>query len=446
MTTDTTLRNVPLRSVPLSRWSELSTDQQKQLLQRPRQGRSDLVKQRVTEIIQQVREQGDAAILKLTQQFDCAQASQIKLTQEQRQQLARSIAPNIKQAIDTAYATIRRFHQQQTPRNVQVETMPGVVCESGYAPLGAVGLYVPGGTATLPSTALMLGVPAQIAGCGRKVLATPPAADGKIPAAIAYVAELCDIDEIILCGGAQAVAAMAYGTESIAPVDKIFGPGNAYVTEAKQQLSLDESGVAIDMPAGPSELLVIADDSANPAFVAADLLSQAEHGSDSQVVLVSTSTTTAEQVQQQLIEQCAQLSRQDIAAQALANSRLIVADSVAQAVAISEQYAPEHLSLQLANARQLVNGITRAGSVFVGHYTPESGGDYATGTNHVLPTYGYARNYNSLGLVDFYRRYTVQEASATGLASLAEAITTLADLEGLDAHKRAVTIRLEASS
>ena len=232
----------------------------------------------------------------------------------------------------------------------------------------------------------------------------------------------------------------------VEPVDKIFGPGNAFVTEAKQQVSQDQSGVAIDMPAGPSELLVIADDSASPAFVAADLLSQAEHGADSQVILLTPSESLAAQVREQLLQQCAQLSRQHIAAQALTNSRLLVTDSLQQALTLSERYAPEHLSLQFNDAREALPQLTRAGSVFVGHYTPESGGDYATGTNHVLPTYGYARNYSSLGLTDFYRRYTVQEASREGLQGLADAITTLAELEGLDAHARAVTIRTEVNS
>lgn len=430
--------------IRVERWASLSASARQQRLARPQQSRSEALKQRVAGILRQVREHGDQAVLQLTQQFDFAGAQALVMSTEQRAELVQKLQPKVKHAIDTAYGTIRRFHAAQTPRDLQVETAPGVVCESRYVALQAVGLYIPGGTATLPSTALMLGVPAQLAGCKRKVLATPPAADGSIPAAIAYVAERCEIDEIILCGGAQAIAALAYGTESLAPVDKIFGPGNAYVTEAKLQVSQDASAIAIDMPAGPSELLVIADDTANPSFVAADLLSQAEHGSDSQVILLTPSATLAEQVRVQLQQQCAELLRKEIATEALANSRLLVTDDLVQAVQIAERYAPEHLSLQFDQARNALPQLTRAGSIFVGHYTPESGGDYATGTNHVLPTYGYARNYSSLGLTDFYRRYTVQEASAAGLAQLADAITTLADLEGLDAHKRAVTIRTEA--
>ena len=427
-------------------WTKLSDVEQRQRLARPQQSRSAELKQIVADILQQVRTSGDDALLSLTQKFDYADAESIKLSAEQRLVLINQLEPEVKQAIDTAYATISRFHAAQQPQDLSVETAPGVVCESRYAPIQSVGLYIPGGTATLPSTALMLGVPAQLAGCRHKVLATPPSKNGTIPPAIAYVAELCDIDDIILCGGAQAIAALAYGTESVTAVDKIFGPGNAFVTEAKLQVSQDHSAVAIDMPAGPSELLVIADDTANPAFVAADLLSQAEHGTDSQVILLTPSADLAEQVRQQLQQQCEQLSRRDIATEALNNSRLLVTDDLMQALAVSERYAPEHLSLQFDSARDALPQLTRAGSIFIGHYTPESGGDYATGTNHVLPTYGYARNYSSLGLTDFYRRYTVQEASRDGLATLADAISTLADLEGLDAHKRAVTIRMETIS
>jgi len=275
-------------------------------------------------------------------------------------------------------------------------------------------------------------------------MASPPNKQGQLPAALLYAAKRCGVTDILLCGGAQAIGAMAYGIESSPAVGKVFGPGNSFVTEAKQQVSQNDSGCAMDLPAGPSELLVIADDSANPDYAAADLLSQAEHGPDSQVILLTPSMAVAGRVREALIEQCAQLSRADIAEQALASSRLLVVADIDEAIAVSETYAPEHLSIQTDNARDLLPRLTRAGSVFVGHFTPESGGDYATGTNHVLPTYGYARNYSSLGLADFYRRYTVQEASQDGLRQLAEAITTLADVEGLDAHKRAVTIRTES--
>jgi histidinol dehydrogenase len=319
-----------------------------------------------------------------------------------------------------------------------------VVCELKHAPLASVGLYIPGGTAPLPSTVLMLGATAQVAGCARKVLCTPPNKDGQIAVEIRYAASLCDIDEIYLVGGAQAIAALALGTESIIKVDKIFGPGNSYVTEAKQQVSLIPAGPAIDMPAGPSEVLVIADKHANPIFVAADLLSQAEHGTDSQAVLVSNSADLIAAVKQQVTLQLATLNRKTIAEQAVKHSRYILTETLEQAFEVSNAYAPEHLIIQIENARDSLDKLTNAGSIFVGQWSPESAGDYASGTNHVLPTYGYARNYSSLGLADFMRRYTVQELSYHGLQNIGNAIMDLADAEGLDAHRQAVKLRLYA--
>ena len=430
-------------NIKVERWADLSADEKEQRLSRPRQATATNTQQTVQTIIADIRDNGDSALLNYTRQFDYSEATSLRVSQQRIEQAVNRLDKKVAEAIDTAYGTIRRFHQAQVPENLAVETINGVQCELRYAPLDAVGLYIPGGSATLPSTALMLGVPAQLAGCQRVVLVSPPDNSGDLPDALLYAANRCGITEIYTCGGAQAVAALAYGTESIVPVDKVFGPGNSFVTEAKQQVSNDASGCAIDLPAGPSELLVIGDDTANPAYIAADLLSQAEHGPDSQVILVTPSSTLADKVRQALIEQCQQLQRADIAAQALAESRLLVVDTIDEAITISEQYAPEHLSIQTDNARSLLPKLTRAGSVFVGHYTPESGGDYATGTNHVLPTYGYARNYSSLGLLDFYRRYTVQEVSYEGLATLSEAITTLANVEGLDAHAKAVTIRME---
>ena len=430
-------------NIKVERWADLSADEKEQRLSRPRQATATNTQQTVQKIIADIRDNGDSALLNYTRQFDYPEATSLRVSQQRIEQAVNRLDKKVAEAIDTAYGTIRRFHQAQVPENLAVETINGVQCELRYAPLDAVGLYIPGGSATLPSTALMLGVPAQLADCQRVVLVSPPDKSGDLPDALLYAANRCGITEIYTCGGAQAVAALAYGTESIAPVDKVFGPGNSFVTEAKQQVSNDASGCAIDLPAGPSELLVIGDDTANPAYIAADLLSQAEHGPDSQVILVTPSSTLADKVRQALIEQCQQLQRADIAAQALAESRLLVVDTIDEAITISEQYAPEHLSIQTDNARSLLPKLTRAGSVFVGHYTPESGGDYATGTNHVLPTYGYARNYSSLGLLDFYRRYTVQEVSYEGLATLSEAITTLANVEGLDAHAKAVTIRME---
>ena len=301
------------------------------------------------------------------------------------------------------------------------------------------GLYIPGGSAPLPSTVLMLGVPAQIAGCRKVVLCSPP----PIADEILYVAKLCKIDEVYNVGGGQAVAAMAYGTESVAKVDKIFGPGNAYVTEAKRQVSNDFRGAAIDMPAGPSEVLVIADETADADFIAADLLSQAEHGPDSQVVLVTPSPVVADQVTEAVQKQLKELSRANIAQQALASSLIIIAESITQAIAISNFYGPEHLIVQTKNPRELLPLLDNAGSIFLGDWSPESAGDYASGTNHVLPTYGYTKTYSSLGLADFSKRMTVQELTADGLKGLAPTVVTMAEAEGLDAHKRAVTIRVE---
>jgi histidinol dehydrogenase len=427
-------------------WNSFTADQQNQLLERPTMAQSATLQQQVQTIVSAVREQGDAAVLAYTQQFDCPDLQQLRVDNSEISARAALLPAKTKAAIDKAYSTIRAFHAAQQPQPVTVETAPGVICSQRFHPLDAVGLYVPGGSAVLPSTALMLGVPAQLADCRRRVLVSPPDKAGQLSPAIMYVAQLCGITEVYRCGGAQAIAALAYGTESIAKVDKIFGPGNSYVTAAKQLVSQDARGAAIDMPAGPSELLIIADDSARPAFIAADLLSQAEHGADSQVLLLTPSADLAAKVVDQVQQQLVQLPRAAIATKALTSSSVIVVESIDQAIAISQQYAPEHLSLQLDGADNLLNRLTFAGSIFVGHYTPEAGGDYATGTNHVLPTYGFARNYSSLGLLDFYRRYTVQKASKQGLSDLAEAIVELAETEGLAAHARAVTIRLEADA
>ncbi|SQA36665.1 histidinol dehydrogenase HisD [Vibrio harveyi] len=345
----------------------------------------------------------------------------------------------MKNALEQAYENIAKFHKAQKPQPIKVETQPGVVCEQVTRPIQKVGLYIPGGSAPLPSTVLMLGVPAKIAGCRKVVLCSPP----PIADEILYVAKLCGIDEVYNVGGGQAVAAMAYGTETVSKVDKIFGPGNAYVTEAKRQVSNDFRGAAIDMPAGPSEVLVIADETADPDFIAADLLSQAEHGPDSQVVLVTPSPVLADQVTDAVQRQLKELSRADIAEQALASSLIIIAESLTQSVSISNYYGPEHLIVQTKNPRELLPLLDNAGSIFLGDWSPESAGDYASGTNHVLPTYGYTRTYSSLGLADFSKRMTIQELSADGLKNLAPTVVTMAEAEGLDAHKRAVTIRVE---
>lgn len=424
-------------------WAQLTPSEQATLLSRPALADSQGLSDTVADIIQQVKQQGDKALLAFTERFDGAKLESLRFSDASLSSFASLIKPEVKWAIDQAYANIKAFHQAQYPNDVVVETTPGVVCELKHAPLASVGLYIPGGTAPLPSTVLMLGATAQVAGCARKVLCTPPNKNGQIAVEIRYAASLCGIDEIYLVGGAQAIAALALGTESIAKVDKIFGPGNSYVTEAKQQVSRIPAGPAIDMPAGPSEVLVIADAQANPVFVAADLLSQAEHGTDSQAVLVSNSADLIEAVQQQVTLQLATLSRKAIAQQAVKHSRYILTDTLEQAFAVSNAYAPEHLIIQIDNARDSLDKLTNAGSIFVGQWSPESAGDYASGTNHVLPTYGYARNYSSLGLADFMRRYTVQELSYQGLQNIGNAIMDLADAEGLDAHRQAVKLRLD---
>lgn len=427
-------------------WSTLTPEQQSQLLARPAVAKADSIKQAVAEVIQQVAAQGDVALLALTAKFDGVEVSQLQLPTSQLDAAEQQIKPAVKQAIDTAYANIRRFHQAQMPQDVSIETSPGVRCDLKHSAIDSVGLYIPGGTAPLPSTVLMLGAVAQVAGCKRKVLCTPPGKDGTVPVEIRYAARLCEIDEVFTLGGAQAIAALALGTASIAKVDKIFGPGNSYVTEAKQQVSLLSGGPAIDMPAGPSEVLVIADSKANPAFVAADMLSQAEHGVDSQAILVADSSELITKVKTCVEQQLAQLSRSDITAKAMQHARYILTESLAESIAVSNQYAPEHLIVQVNNARDCLSQLGNAGSIFLGQYSPESAGDYASGTNHVLPTYGYARNYSSLGLLDFMRRYTVQELSYQGLENIGNAIMDLAAAEGLDAHKNAVAIRLEEVS
>jgi histidinol dehydrogenase len=423
-------------------WAQLNPTEQAKLLSRPALADSQALSNTVTDIIEQVKNQGDAALSAYTERFDGVKLESLRFNDESLSSFAGQIKPEVKWAIDQAYANIKAFHQAQYPEDVVVETTPGVVCELKHAPLASVGLYIPGGTAPLPSTVLMLGATAQVAGCARKVICTPPNKEGKVAVEILYAASLCGIDEIYLVGGAQAIAALALGTESIIKVDKIFGPGNSYVTEAKQQVSLIPAGPAIDMPAGPSEVLVIADEHANPVFVAADLLSQAEHGADSQAVLVSNSDELIKAVKQQVTLQLATLSRQTIAEKAVQHSRYILTDTIEQAYEVSNAYAPEHLIVQVENARDSLNKLTNAGSIFVGQWSPESAGDYASGTNHVLPTYGYARNYSSLGLADFMRRYTIQELSYQGLKNIGNAIMDLADAEGLDAHRQAVALRL----
>ncbi|HCH7936321.1 MULTISPECIES: histidinol dehydrogenase [Providencia] len=420
------------------RWADCNDQQQSALLMRPAIAASGSITSAVSDIIDQVRREGDLALQTLSRRFDKTEIDTVRIAANTVDEAEARLGDEIKTAMKTAIGNIRRFHEAQKPVPITVETQAGVVCQQITRPIDAVGLYIPGGSAPLLSTVMMLGTPANIAGCRKIILCSPP----PIADEILYAAKLCGISDIFQVGGAQAIAAMAFGTQSIPTVDKIFGPGNAYVTEAKRQVSQSHDGAAIDMPAGPSEVLVIADSGANPAFTASDLLSQAEHGPDSQVILLTNDENFAQRVIEETEKQLAQLSRAEIAREALSASRVIIADSIEQCVEISNRYGPEHLILQTRDADNLVDAITSAGSVFVGDWSPESAGDYASGTNHVLPTYGYTSTYSSLGLADFMKRMTVQKLSKQGLLGLANTIETLAQAEQLTAHKNAVTLRV----
>ncbi|BDA13687.1 histidinol dehydrogenase [Aeromonas caviae] len=421
-------------------WKTLSPARQAEVLTRPALGDEADISTVVRDIIAAVRSRGDEALRELSQRFERAPREQLRVSDAEVDAACARLGDDIKGAIEAAIANIRTFHAAQVQPVVRVETQPGVLCELRTQPISRVGLYVPGGSAPLPSTVMMLAIPASLAGCREVVLCTPsPASDE-----ILFAARACGVRQVFAIGGAQAIAAMAYGTQTIPKVDKIFGPGNAYVTEAKGQVSRDWRGAAIDMPAGPSEVLVIADESANPAFVASDLLSQAEHGPDSQVVLVTTSASLADAIGSEIQAQLADLSRRDIAEQALKASLVILCDNLEEACAISNAYAPEHLIVQTRAPRDLLDKLENAGSIFLGAWTPESVGDYASGTNHTLPTYGYARTCSSLGLADYQRRYTVQELTADGIRGLGPIVQRIAQAEGLDAHKHAVTLRLNA--
>ena len=427
-------------------WKKLSQRQRAAALRRPAQTAQPAVAAAVRAIIASVRRDGDAALRRLTRKFDGVALRSLRVTPAEFAAVGAALSGADRSALRTACRNIRTFHAAQRPPDLRIETQPGIVCEKTSRPIVRVGLYVPGGSASLPSTALMLGVPSQLAGNAVRVLCTPPNKQGRINPWILCAARHCGITEIYKVGGAQAIAALAYGTVSIPKCDKLFGPGNAFVTEAKQQVARDADGAAIDLPAGPSEVLVIADNRANPNFVAADLLSQAEHGPDSQVVLVAFSEKFARRVQAALEKQLATLPRSNIARRALGRSRIFLAANRAESIAIANAYAPEHLILQVANPRALLADISTAGSVFLGDLTPESLGDYASGTNHVLPTYGWARACSGLGLADFQRTMTVQTASARGLKKLGPVVERLALAEGLAGHQRAVRVRLEEIS
>ncbi len=421
-------------------WESLDEQRRADILRRPPQADDATMRRDVAEIIARVRADGDAALFALTARFDrCALASLAVSADEIA--AASCIDAPLKSAIEEARSRIEMFHRATAPRPVRVHTAQGVLCERVMRPIARVGLYVPAGSAPLPSTALMLGVPAQVAGCSEVILCTPPRADGTCDPTVLYAAAACGISRIYKVGGAQAIAAMAYGTASIARCDKIFGPGNAWVTEAKRQIQSD-GAAAIDLPAGPSEVLVIADAEADPDFIAADLLAQAEHGPDSQVMFVSDDAATMRRVLDSLQTQLARLPRVAIATAALAHARFILADSLRQAFEISNDYAPEHLIVNVASPRRWLDDIRNAGSVFLGPWSPESVGDYCSGTNHVLPTYGFARAWSGVSVASFLKQITVQELTAHGLREIGPCAATLARAESLHAHERAVMVRL----
>lgn len=416
-----------------------SPDQWEELIKRPVTDNSALEKP-VRRILRKVKENGDRAVRKFTSEFDGVKLKKLQVTEKEIKTAAALLPDELKAAIRLAKENIERFHQSQREAIAVTETMPGIRCWRQSLPIEKAGLYIPGGSAPLFSTVLMLAVPASLAGCKEIILCTPPGKDGAVHPAILFTAAQCGVSRIFKAGGVQAIGAMAYGTESIPRVFKIFGPGNQYVTMAKQLIQ--QEGVAIDMPAGPSEVLVIADASAHPAFIAADLLSQAEHGADSQVILLTPSAALAGEVQKEVEKQLIQLPRKAIAEKALANSRTILFNNMQEAVAFSNYYAPEHLILSCDDAESIAQQVTAAGSVFIGHYSPESAGDYASGTNHTLPTNGYAAMYSGVSLDSFMKKITFQQLSQEGLQRIGDAVMTMAAAEGLDAHKNAIAIRL----
>jgi histidinol dehydrogenase len=422
-------------------YSDLSSDEINTLVQRNVDPANE-VRDIVEEILAKVKLHGDTALYDYALRFEHVVLDKLHLTKAELTELATGISTDQKAALDTAYKNIYAFHQTQLRTEDKVETMPGVTCWRELRPIEKVGLYIPGGTAVLPSTFLMLGIPARIAGCHEIVVCTPPSKDGKVNPFIAYVALLLDIDKVYLSGGAQAIGAMAYGTETIPKTDKIFGPGNQFVTKAKTIIQ-STTTTAIDMPAGPSEVLVIADETANPVFISADLLAQAEHGVDSQAVLVTNSANIAQQTIKELTQQLLVLPRAEIAAKAIDNSYIVITNDLDEAMQFSNQYAPEHLILATETWQQITPKIINAGSVFLGNLTPESVGDYASGTNHTLPTSSYAKAYSGVSVDSFVKKITFQHITPDGIRNIGPTVEILAELEGLQAHKNAVTVRMK---
>jgi histidinol dehydrogenase len=425
-------------------WKSLSDAERRAALQRPAQHDSARVALTAREIIDAVRRDGDAALVEFTHRFDGVRLADLAVSEEEFTAAERMLSVDQHAALDTAIATVRKFHAAQRSAAVRIETAPGVMCERISVPLRAVGLYVPAGSAPLPSTAIMLAVPAALAGCPVRIMCTAPTRDGRADAAVLSAARKAGVERVFKVGGAQAIAAMAYGTASIPKCDKLFGPGNAFVTAAKMLVANDAAGAAADLPAGVSEVMVIADAAARADFAAADLLAQAEHDADAQALLVTPSAALATQVAREVERQVRSLSRSEILEKSVAHMRLLVVDSLETAFCVANDYAPEHLLLQIAEPRRWLPCVQAAGAVFLGGWSPETMGDYCSGPNHTLPTYGYARAYSGLSLEDFQKRITVQEISPAGLRTLGATAQTLARLEGLDGHAAAVTIRLAA--
>ena len=417
-------------------------DQWSEILKRPSLNFDSLFDQ-VKNTLDEVRHHGDAALRNFTRKFDKVEVDALEVTKEEIAEAIKMVSTELKEAIEMARRNIWKFHSEQQREYTEIQTSPGVYCWQKAVPIEKIGLYVPGGSAPLFSTVLMLGIPAQIAECKEVILCSPPASDGKINPAVLYAAHVAGIHRIFRVGGAQAIAAMAYGTESIPKVYKIFGPGNQYVTAAKQLVSL--SDVAIDMPAGPSEVLIIADETANPAYVASDLLSQAEHGADSQVLLVTTTENLIEKTLEQIEIQIEKLPRKETARKALDNSRIILVKNLDEAIAVTNEYAPEHLIISTRSYMVVAEHIVNAGSVFLGNMSPESAGDYVSGTNHTLPTHGFAKAYSGVNLDSFLKKITFQQLTSEGLTNLSNAIILMAENEGLQAHANAVKLRTEKS-
>jgi histidinol dehydrogenase len=423
-------------------WNLLSDEERRAALRRPAQDNADEVHRSVRATIDDVRSRGDAALLELTRRFDGVVLTSFEVHGEEFAAAEHALSAQQLQALKRAISNVQKFHEAQLALPISIETSPGVRCERHYRAIDAVGLYVPAGVAPLPSAAIMLAVPAKIAGCRSTIMCTPPRKDGTADPAVLVIAKLCGVDRVFKVGGGQAIAAMAYGTQTVPKVDKVFGPGNAWVTAAKLLVANDPDGAALDLPAGPSEVLVIADHTARAEFVAADLLAQAEHSADAQAILVSTSRDLINAVNIELEAQMQRLGRERTLRESINHARLFLVRSLEDAFELSNRYAPEHLLIETEHARSWLSHVRNAGSVFLGDWTPETLGDYCSGTNHVLPTYGFARAYSGLSLNDFLKRMTVQELTADGLRDLGPTAVTIADMEGLDAHANAVQVRL----